>query len=354
MKGSELRYLAGVADLARLDLEAASATLIATGGDVTAIYRGLYAYGDRVVRGTKTEPFTAHINAAQFKALAAMFVEDDEVRLSYDPKRGVSLSSKQTATTLKEWGEAVDHLSPPDLKSLEMQCSISGPALASELETALDFVSESHTRPAFTGIRLAWQRSAMRVMAYDGVAALYLSIVPDIEVKGQAELILPAKDIALGGKLIAENAPKKTMIEKPKGEEALYIYNAKSLFRSPTVRAEWPNTSELTAEMQESTSFDVESAQIKNLTAGVRVFGAGPDIDVSEIKGRVLFQSRSDMGSFTTAVRGSLKAPLKYDAETLSKVTKLGPVLRFHVPDQPYKPTIVQAGHRKCWVQTRI
>ena len=102
--GSEIKYLAGVCDLAKLDIEAAAVTLTSEpNGRLSALYAGMYARGSRIAAGDGAD-FSISINANQFKTLALMFSDEDNVKLERS-KLGLRIRSRGSDALLREWGE---------------------------------------------------------------------------------------------------------------------------------------------------------------------------------------------------------------------------------------------------------
>lgn len=347
MNGSTLHYLAGVAELARLDLEAAAITLRSEAGEIAAGYAGAYARGVRRAQAD-TPDFSISVSALRFKGLAAMFSEEDSV-LVRRGDRFLTLRSKTTDAKLMESSQESEY---PDFNrdNVELAARLPAAALISEIEVAQEFCAESMLRPAFTGIHLEFLPGILRITASDGFTAVYQAEVP-ARVKGRGWIVVPTADFLLGSRLIADG---DAVIAKPKGENVVIIYNGKALFRSSVIAAVWPSLDWL--DLQDPKNhLVVDASQIRNLVAGAKALSSGPEVTVYSQKGHVLFASQSEAGEFTTAIKGTLPAsPMFFDAETLAKLVRLGPVLDFFVPNEPQLPSRVEADHRKAWITTRV
>lgn len=350
MNGSSLKHLADVADLARLDIEAAGITLRAGDGMLTAGYQGQYARGWRTIAIPESFDFEVSVSASRFKAIVAMFSEDDDVELRVLDS-GLRLRTQSSNALLTYWGE-VDDFAEIDKKQIELAARMPTSLLIEELTAAAAFVSDSQTQPALTGINLTFGAGAgLKIMAFDGGGALYASNV-EAKVKGAGSITVPTQDFLVGARLIQTG---EVIIAKPKGQDAIALYNPDlgSLFRSSAIIVPYPDVSTVMKPLRRQ-SFDVNSGMIRNLVLSAKVLDGGPDISVASRGGRVYFGSRGEAGTFTVSTKGEIDAKLHYDAETLDKVTKLGPVLKFSVPARPGQPTLVESDHRKCWVVTRV
>lgn len=355
LNGSTLKYLAGVADLARLDLEAAAITLVSQDGQMTACYAGMYARGLR--RGEAGTPdFSISISAVQFKDLAAMFTDEESVAMIRN-EAGLLMQSRHSHATLRQWGEESE-FPTFDRSAVDFAARLPANVLISEIDAAQEFTAESMLRPALTGIRLVFgdvampkgkaERNKLHIEASDGFAVLFQADV-DATVKGEGELVVPTSDFILGARLTADG---DAILLKPRGEQAVVIYNATALFRSSLIAAPWPNIDRI-VNVTHTSRLQVEAAQVRNLTAGVKTLGSGPEVSVTNKKGRVEFRTESEAGSYSTTVKGKVDVPMRYGAEYLSKLVKLGPVLDFNVPAVADDPTLVVSEHRRCWIMPR-
>lgn len=345
MNGSALKYLAGVSDIARLDLEAAAVTIRSERGEMTACYAGAYARGLRRTQ-TDAQDFSISISAARFKTLASMFSDEEDVLIK-PVDNALGMATRSTSTRLQRWGEESEFPSF-DRDAVDFAARLPANVLISEIDAAQEFTAESMLRPALTGIRLDFQ-DRLKISAFDGFGALFESVVK-ARIKGEGTIIVPTDDFILGAKLVADG---DAVVVKPKGQQAVVIYNSKALFRSSLIVSAWPDITAI-KETETPIHFKVDASQIRNLAAGAKALESGPDIEVSQQGSRILFSARSEAGAFTTAVKGKLQQPLRYDAATLSKAVKLGPVLDFHAPIRPDSPTRIESEHRRCWIMTRI
>jgi len=350
VQGSQLKYLAAVTDLAALDIQSAPLTLQSeASGRFTAFYAGAYAHGRREAEGD-AKPFLLSVNAGQFKTFAAMFRDEDQIRIN-PTETGLSISSANSRVHMtRNVDIREDDLNVPSANEAEFAVKLSASTLISEVEAASAFISTSHVQPIFQGVRLDFNEDGLRVTAYDGSSTFYQShIKARVKADAPGYITLPWEDFLKGARLIGDGTA--TLIKSKK--EAVYIFNKTALFRTSILVGKWPDTSKLT-EQRNTTHFKVDAAQLRDLVNSAKALVSDRSIEVEENKGRVLFKTESEFGSFVTSIRGHLTAPLKYDVESLGKVVKLGPVLDFYVPEQAWEPTIVECDDRRCWIMTRV
>lgn len=310
----------------------------------------MYAHGKREIEGDSV-PFLLSVNAAQFKVFAAMFRDEDQVKIAPTPT-GISITSgtaRVHLTKLLDLRE--DDLVMPRPESAMYIARMPAGTLIGEVDAASAFVSTSNTQPAFQGVRLDFaEKDGMYVSAYDGSGAFYRSYLPiKLRAEKPGHITLPWDDFLKGARLIGDGTV--TLIKDK--HDAVYLLNKRALFRTTVLMVTWPDITKLT-EHRNSTHFKVDSGQLRDLVNSARALGSEMGVDVTESKGRVLFKTESEAGAFRTSVRGHITTALRYDVETLAKVVKLGPVLDFYVPEKNYEPTIVQCDDRKCWILTRV
>jgi DNA polymerase III sliding clamp (beta) subunit (PCNA family) len=351
MNGQTLKYLADVADLAKLEIEASGVMLAAEEGTITAGYSGAYARGSRSAPFNDV-PFALSISASRFKAIAAMFPDDEEIKCRY-VNDGLRLVGNSISATLRTWGEMRD-FPVLDTKKVKLAARLPTTDLISEIEAAAGFVSDSAARPALQGIRLNFYPGSLHVYAFDGAGALYRSTIA-CRTQGEGSVIVPTQDFLLGARLLADE--DAVIVVPNDGTDAVAMYNKHALFRSSVLTGVWPDISGITMNRKAASAFDVEAATVRNLVAGAKAFESGPDILVGpagNVPGKVRFRVSSESGAFAVTVKGSLMTDLRYDAITLGKAGRIGSVLSLAIPASPSEPTLIKSEHRSCWVVTRI
>lgn len=351
MNGSNLKYLAAVADLARLDLEAAALTIMAGEGVITASYHGNYARGYRQSAYDGTGAIYNSVSAARFKAMASLFEDDESVDIlpgSDGSGVGVILRSQRSRSVVTGWGEPTE---PPDLSITQAELTARMPTaeFLSEFEIAASFAAKSQVRPSLEGVRITFTKNRLLLTAYDGAGALYISRIR-ARVQGSGSMIVPTADFLQGAKLVGDG---DIIITKPANLDAVILQNDRAFFRSGLIVDQWPDMRSVT-ETEHATEFTVEAAQVRNIVAASKALNGALDVSVTQRGRFVLFATEGEGGSFTVAVNGEVKArELFYDVNTLDKAIRLGPVLTFAVAASPHNPTLVSSEHRRCWIMTR-
>lgn len=362
MNGETLRYLADVADLARLDLDAAALTLSLSRRRFMARYSGAYARGYRqyTVEPKDAGEFEISVSANRFKTLAGMFADTESVTV--EPQEGgLSLRAPNFRAELATWGEAGD---PPevDRKALEFTATLNADELISEIDSASEFTADSYLRQALTGLWLEFKPKTLIIRAFDGFGALYESKI-EAEITGKGVMVVPTDDFRQGARLIGSG---KVVIGKPQGEDAVVLYKLReaddvkdarktALFRSSIYATDWPDIGPIMKPRDPVAEFTVERTQVRNLITSAKVLETGPDIDLRPRgKNNIEFSAQSEAGRFTATVKGNLPNAIKYDRDAIAKVLTLGLQLDFAIPSKPNEPTLVTADQRRCWIVTRV
>ena len=345
MRGKQLQYLAAVSDLAKLDLDAASLTLICKGQTLRASYQGTYAAGYRSAKVSDLSDFALSVSASQFKTFASMFGDDEPLVMRLG-KKVLALKSKHLSIELAEIGQLAEP--PTHDGKFETAAKMNANILAAEIDIASAFTSSTFSKQQLTGIQLVFSKDLVRINVFDGLSLLYEARISTDTYKAGA-VVVPKEDFLLGARL----ADTDRVTFGPVGSGTVVIRSKNSLFRSSTFASDWQDTSSITADREYATSFQIESAQIRNLTAGAKALDTSPDVNVIGKRG-VTFTAESEAGSFEVSCKGEIKTPVRYYRDSLAKLVKLGPILTFHVPAKPSEPTLVEAEHRRCWMVTRI
>jgi len=351
MNGSTLHYLSGVADLVKLDIEAAALTLSASKGAIRANYQAAYAAGYRQAAYTG-DAFTLSVSAGRFKAIANMFDADDEVSCTIvdaGDNPGLRLRSKRMTSTLREFGQPTD---APDgrIDDAEFSVRLLAQELISEIEIANTFTLERH--PVLMGIKLSFAKSGLTLHASDSTSVLYEGNLR-VRTEGTGSIVIPAQEALLGARLVGDG---DVTVFKLRDSDAIIFKGETALFRSSAIAGDWPDMRDVLKTSNMTGSLVIEAAALRNIVDGSRVLDAGPDVDVKQGNAEnVILSVGAEAGSFAIAAKGSITAVrLRYDRTALARVVKLGSELAFTIPDKNYRPTLITSERRKCWVMTRI
>lgn len=359
MLARELKYLAGVSDLARLDFEAAALTIRAEAGYVSALYRGDYSGGYRQARmvDEKVQDFEVSLSATRFRQLANLFPDEVDVTIVLQ-KDELVLRSREANVRMQRWGDVTPETDvvPEDISKVkaELRARIPLAALLTEMDIASTYVADSSLRPALTGIKLDFAKgNRLYVTAFDGFGLLFKSELEALRVQGVGSVIVPGLDFPLGLRLIQSDGDAVILKLADSDKVIIYTPAVSAYFNCALINSAWPDLHEVEEMQPVGTNITLTGDQIRALAASGRAFET-KEVSLSANNGRSAFSLESEAGGYSSRVKGNVAATMQYDLESLAKVAKLGDRIDLTVPPTSAAPTIAVAGTRRCWVVARI
>lgn len=364
MLGRELRYLAGVADLATLDFEAASLTINSGGESVAAIYVGTYTGGYRIVEDTEAPVHTVAVKTKQFKDMSTLF--GDDIKVSMTPGMGQGdtggvrfrskLSSMGMAMMMGQ-ERTLGDVTPPEQSEVKWSVTLPGNKLIEEMDIAASFASTQPNSPVLTGVRIAVTKRLMRLDAFDGYELVYRATIKTKPKGDEGEVVVPHKDFLLGLKLCASGSNMVTVAMRSDGH--VYITNPDStaMFKCGFIHGNWPRMDAYT-DIPVGTDLILSPDLLRYVSQAGRALAA---LDVSltphDNSNRTVFKVQEDeggYGSFTTRIRGRIDTPITYSLRAMASLARLGQEVILTVPPTSTVPTLAEAGHRQCWIAARL
>jgi hypothetical protein len=356
MLGRHLKFLAEVADLARLDFEAAGITLLTKNDKLYARYRGAYSTGQRWltsadIGGEELPELNLAVSAVQFKSLVGLLNEELPVKLT----------PRNNTLRMESGGSRIDLAVRSDMEDLENEEKVPGDEIINstvdllqrEFEVASEFSARSMSKPVLTGLRVSSDGSGtVSCEACDGYC-LYLSEFM-VDKTEPFEVILPAYDIVLGLKLLKSGSLKA--FSSSQGGH-LYLLGDRAMFRSHNLRGEWPATERIRAEVERQEPVAIPTSLIRALVQSVRILGSSNDL-VLKGDGENLFlqTTASEYGAFQAAIPATLDGTYIYDVSYYLLALNLGSQLMLSVPVDPAGKyaTYIEADHRRFWIGQRM
>jgi len=359
MLGKQLKYLAGVADIARMDFESAALTLNSEDGKLTSIYIGGFSSGWREVDDDSLvdNEFNVSVHALKFKAVASLFADDESIILDLSNPDSLKLRSKHSQATLQRWSEETsraDVWEDDEVKDPLFGFRMQAAALVTEVDVASGFVSENSIKAIFTGVRLQVSKKQARLTAFDGFGCLVESYL-DCKTRGEGETTPPSADFMLGLKLVA--GANDIIVARPRNRDAVVVYNSdrSAMFRCSVIADKWPSTEKITDAPIVGTELKMPLESVKNLTTGGKVFDTG-EIILEPVGNMTRFIVRADEGGeYTTRIKGAIEHRSIYDLTMFARVAHLDSEIKLTVPPSSVYPTVAVSkhGNRRAWLVAR-
>jgi hypothetical protein len=344
MKGSQLKFLAGVADLARLDFEAASVTLCKQGNLLISRYQGAYSSGQRWLDLPDAPEVLRTASAMQFKSLAGLFEDDEELDIIVQ-ERSIRLQSEVKKIDLTTRGEPLG-LTPfePTQPYLEGTVAV----ILSEVACASEFSARSMAKPVLTGLRIAGAKGQLGVQASDGVSVLFET---KIEVKGddKIDMIAPGYDLVLGLRLLDSGVVKVVQTNN-----RIQLYGENGTFDSSLLTGNWPDFTAVRAPQRRQTVI-LPTALIKSLVQSVRILGSSNDLRLRGDGEYLHLETvEAEAGHFDARVPSQVSGTYTFDVGSFLLAQGLGSELTIQLPNEGGVPTLIESGPRRLWLAAKL
>lgn len=348
MLGSQLKFLAEVADLARLDFEAAAITLVNHEGRLVSRYQGAYSSGQRWLDIPDAPMISLAVSAMQFKSLASLFDPDEEVIVT-EISKGLNLKSNRFKIDLNAHGqpEGIEPYEP-----IEQNYVIAPvPTLLRELECASEFSARSMARPVLTGLRISGQDGKLDVQSSDGISSLFETVI-DVEGDSSIDMVVPAYDLVLGLRLLDSGMAKLMKTTTPANRVALYGQSA--IFQSSILTGTWPEFAKIRQERKRQ-EVKISTAFIRSLVQSVRILGTSNDLRLRG-DGEFLYLEtiEGESGRFEAKIESDVQGTYTFDVGSFLLAQGLGSELQFKLPNEGGVPTLVESGTRKYWIAAKL
>lgn len=347
MLGHELQFLAEVADLARLDFDAAAVTLQKLDGRLVSRYRGAYSSGQRWLDLEDAPDIHVAVSAMQFKSLVALFTDEEEVEVTLREKVLRLRSAVKTVDlNTRPDLEAVEAYDPePGMEYIEAPLAV----LLNEVECATEFSARSMAKPILTGLKISSITGKMGIQSSDGISALFQTVI-DVSSTAKMDMVAPGYDLVLGLKLLSSGMVKVVRTQEPNN---IILYGDQAIFRSAILAGEWPDFAKVRAD-REGQRVTLDTSLIRSLVQSVRILGTSNDLRLRGDGEYVYLETmEGEVGAFQAKVPSEVKGSYLFDVNSFLLAMNLGSKLDFKLPLEANAPTLVTSGERKFWMTGR-
>lgn len=348
LTGKELKYLADIADLARLDFEAASITLAKKDGNLISRYRGAYSSGQRWMENSDPSDLGITVSAMQFKSMVSLFEDGDEVQLTV--KDNVLYLDSRVHVKLNTKGDPEEDLDPfePEVPST---FEVLVPTLLNEVQCASEFSARSMAKPVLTGIRLINKGNRLALQSSDGVSILFQTeLAVENGQEEKTETICPGYDLVLGLRLL-EEGPVRFI----RTNSNIILYGNHAMFRSSLLSGSWPDFTNI-QKPRVRQAVTIKSNLVRSLVQSVRILGTSNDLRLrGDGESLWLETLEAEAGGFQAPIASTIKGTFVFDVGSFLLAQELGSELTVELPTEEGKvPTFIQSGPRKLWIASKL
>lgn len=359
MLGQHFARLAAVAKLVDTDISPRPSTIQEDGDKFVVTYYGTYTRGTVLVPNTETNEIgTVVVGSPQLRDIAGLFDGDEEISLSVIKNNLVLKgSSCQAALRVMEDdpAEPVAGLDAVEADGVNIPFAVFGP----EIDIAAGFVNERTQSPVLGGVRLTARGGKMSIMAYDGRAGIYSAI---IEVDGGAafDITVPPKDLKASLALInnAEDV-RLQLFRNVEGQATrLVLIGDDAVIHTALLEGKWPNVSSLMRKAERQ-SVVLPADRLACVLAGSKALSADPLIILEQANDGLRVRTKeSELGIVAVGLEAQVGLngfpnSLMFDFDTIRLAATLGKSIVMEVAEDHKIPVMVQADHRRYWVQRR-
>lgn len=356
MRGADLKRLADVANLTRLDIVHRPIYLSWADGSCCATYRGTYVGAQLSVEDKDRTPGeTLGLDANHLAAVSRQFVDDANVTVTVN-RNAARIEGGGVSATLS----AVVGPSEPaafDL-SLEGEATAEVPdsELLREALLAAEFTARSVAHRVLVGIRLAVGSNKVGMIASDGFSSI-LTTYATCRSDGTAQITVQPTDL-LAALRLAELPVTLTVAT---GLNRVAVSSKSCRVVMSAVEGDWPNLLSVRQKVDTCERHTValpSSALVSAIEVGKAMQGSpnvliesSPTLDGVSIK-----TLAGEAGEFcvnvpVAATAGKVRAV--YDTATMILASKLGSDLSFSIPTDSSIPTLVSAAQRRYLITQR-
>ena len=360
MQGADLKRLARVATLSKVDYANFPLHLIASGDSVVAKYAGTYSVGrlELLCPGN----FDIYVDPHHFAEHARMFENQTEVQVSKTTGGQLRLRSADIELALQPVN--------PDDRGIELaeDATASGIELQSddlleEIKLASEFTARSFSNRVLTGLRLVTQNDGVVIEAMDGFSCSYTSKIPlGFPPDDPIDVVIPAYDFVLGVEMtqIAGSSVKlyKPTIEAPDGKRSqnrIGIETSIGNFQCALLSGEWPDFSSLhNLDYADATKLLVDTEKLKIAVQSSGIFQARW-ITLRPAQGKTILHVNEDSGQMAIALDGpAVSSNRRLRIDSITNMSKLGAIVELSVPLDEGSPIKALSGLRTMWLNPLV
>ena len=337
MQATELQLLAAVADtVPATRVRAKTVSLVGDGSCLRVYHQGAYASALRTLEPFGTE-LAIEVAAAQFKQIAALFPDEDDVQVLVESNK---LRLVGSSSEFKIDGTAkTPSYTPPNLPTESAGYNVvDTAALRAEIDLALEFAAEAgHHKQILTGVQLRFTPGSLNIITLDGVGMLFASRIPARE--GSAgQCCVPAL-IAASLRLHTDEAVRVELLGR-----RLVTTSSHARFDCTTLAGELPSIARLTAPT-ERFGVDIPADALKTVVTAAKSFESVA-VEIAAADGSVLLRTVEDTAR--VSIPGTAFGATPFIPDVLAKATKLGAEQHWEIAHVT-APALVTAEGRKLY-----
>lgn len=348
MLAQDLKRLADVAEIAKLDIAPGAVTLAPTENGILAYYEGAYAAGGIIVAAGDLQKQVS-VSATEFSALVALFDTNTDVILKATASE-LSLSTRSRRVKLRFRGDpSIEGY--VRLQETARDGSVKLAPFLKEATFASTVSAVAMTAPILRGIRVVRAKTVVGIQAANGTSLVYETSIPGKSKGEKVEIAAPAEDLLLALRVLGQS--EDVFFGTGPTGKTLVLSNETAVVKIATLAGQWPEMGQL-RNLMFSQAISLPVPSIKALTTAARAYRSGSEATIRPGKGQtiILETEETETGQFQEVLPGLLTSTFVLDIadlDTASKMVSDAVVLEFS--DQMARMT---TEGRKLYLLTRV
>lgn len=354
MEAKQVKRLADIADIARMDLTPRAITLSPRPSGIMASYFGVYVAGAIHVTLPPIQIHsltrTVSIAAAEFHDLVALF--DDNMDVDLRPgDAALQLAAGRRRASLRYLPDNPPTASDPEiaLYTAPADGTVRTETFVRDMRMALAITSDELTQPILTGIRLILTGAAFGIQTANGSSLVFQSASPAI-VHNKVEVVLPSTDIAR-----VLNLMRGETVDICTDGRAVILRSDAAVVKLPRMMGAWPKLSERLSQLRFDDHVQVPVPLIKAMAAAARAYKAsGGDVILRPTEGGIMLETRdSELGQFQDVIPGTIQRSYAIDADNLDIAVKVAAEPEIEI-SFAQTMAMTKIGTRKLYIGLRV
>lgn len=300
MLAQDLKRLADVAEVAKLDIAPRPLVLAPTESGTLAWYDGSFSAGGVVVQSTGLSEMVS-VSAADFAAIAELFDTNADVTLKVTGNE-LQLSTRTRKARLRFRDvPSIDRYL--QLQATAREGSAKFAPFLKEATLASTVAGTSMSAPILRGIRVVRGKSEVGIQAANGYSSVFETRVPG-STKQRSEVVAPNVDLTLALKVLGSSED----VYFGSGDyRTLVLSNDSAIVKIATLAGQWPDMNHLKY-LLFAQSVIIPVPTIKALVTAARVYKSGGDTTLRPGKGEtfILETNETENGQFQEVLPGFL------------------------------------------------
>lgn len=351
MNGKQLKQLASIANIAKLDMSPGSMVVTSQPTGVLAWYYGIYFAGGILVNTPMQLP-TMSLAPEQFQAIAALF--DDVAEVQFNPgASGLILQSGKRKLDIRYGPAPVSPLTETyhPITGVTPVVRVKTSDLVAELTLIKGVAAKNATMPILGGTRVLAAGSNVGFLSANGASMVYQSAISGTATE-RFDIVPPVEEFLTALSIFAD----EEYVGLALMNRALIIRGENAVAKINTMAGEFPDLMAQLKKIDFTEKVSLPAYAIKSLVTAARAFKAPNLATIRPAvtgEGIVMQTEATEIGQFEEVVDGSLTRMYAVSVDDLDMASRLsGDVIELSLSAER-SMSLLQIGNRRLYINCR-